>query len=136
MYVAYRRVRIVKKLLILHPKLQSSDAKYVGLFQKTFHETLFIKFPDTDLTNSAENQVLIVYYVQDIQDIRSRGDLSYLLTRNEDLNKYFISDILKSQYSSGIPPQQILEIRRDEIVKAEKEFVESLGMMYEDLNLF
>jgi len=57
-------------------------------------------------------------------------DLSHWLNEAENYEAFFISRRMKEVYQKSKDEEYILNLRRDNIIKAESSFVESLGIQY------
>lgn len=81
-------------------------------------------------TSSKKNFILLP-----IRSRRIKG-VDYLLKSESDYSNYFITEKMKTDFATHKNQNRILDLRKDTIRQAEKDFVESLGMNYEDTSLF
>ncbi|RAU82786.1 DUF262 domain-containing protein [Pontibacter arcticus] len=93
---------------------------------------LFQKLDSSEELASIENTFFMLIYDNEGL-LNDRGkDLESWLLSDDDLAKYFISDVIKNVYRSSFSKSAVLELRRKSIIKAEKEFVYNLDMIYGD----
>ncbi|MBF2092175.1 hypothetical protein H1R85_06595, partial [Flavobacterium psychrophilum] len=82
--------------------------------------------------NSSENTVFVVEKYNSTDNFpKSIKDLSFmLLIENKgNFSEYFINEDMRVEYEKG-NIDVVLEIRKELIIKAERAFVESLGIEY------
>lgn len=80
-------------------------------------------------TYPSKNNSSSVMFKQ-LNKLKSRKNHSFLLEKEND--KLFISNEIVKNYKLNINQSNILDLRRNLIIKAEKEFVSSLGLIYQE----
>jgi hypothetical protein len=90
------------------------------------------KTRDKEIDTLAENQVFVVELPNGPNSGRLK-ELTTWLGSGQDLSAFFISNEIKGAYHQGTVVGDILEIRKQQIIAAEKLFVESLDMIYEEV---
>jgi hypothetical protein len=61
---------------------------------------------------------------------KKEKNLSFWLNSDENHDAFFITETMKDTFRKGASQEEILQIRKDLIMKAEKAFVEQLGLTY------
>ena len=82
--------------------------------------------------NSSENTVFVVEKYNSTDNFpKSIKDLSFMLLKENagNFSEYFINEDMREEYEKG-NIEDVLELRRELIINAERAFVESLGIEY------
>ncbi|XHR93162.1 DUF262 domain-containing protein [Mucilaginibacter sp. UC70_90] len=87
---------------------------------------------DKEVDLTPENQVFFTDLPSNLV-VGKQKQLSSWLDSDRDLSAYFITMEMKVRFNEGQAITNILQLRKLEIISAEKEFVESLGLNY-DIN--
>lgn len=90
------------------------------------------KSKDKEIALALENQV---FYIDTPNGpvVGKLKELTSWLHSSYDLTPYLINNEVKQAYNQNLGTVDILEIRKSQIMLAEKHFVEELGLVYEDL---
>ncbi|SHN45783.1 DUF262 domain-containing protein [Chitinophaga sp. CF418] len=118
---------IRERVLILFMFNNTSRLHY--LLQSNYR--LFFLFTDVENKWRTENIVLVLDHNLQGTCHADVSIYSELFAGNWDLDQYFITSWMKDQYLENHDRDALLNARKYEIMKAEKEFVEELGLIYE-----
>lgn len=92
----------------------------------------FKLFSNIENSNVSENTILVIEKFNSLNNIpRQTKNLSHWLSSEfqGQFQEFFISDDMRKEYEKG-NIGKVLEIRKELIIKREKEFVENLGLEY------